>query len=98
DDSLNGGVGNDRLIGREGADVFIFNEFTAGEHDVIVDFQVGEDRLRLAGIEGQGQNGRFLALTIQDTDAGALLQHAGHEILLDDVTVSSLSRDDFVFL
>ncbi|AWZ22007.1 Alkaline phosphatase [Roseovarius sp. AK1035] len=98
DDTLNGGLGNDRLIGREGADVFIFNEFTAGERDVIVDFQVGEDHLRLAGIEGQGLNGRFLALTIQDTDEGALLRHAGHEILLDDVTAASLSHYDFIFL
>lgn len=97
-DTLNAGAGHDRLIGREGADVFVFNEFTAGERDVIVDFQVGEDRLRLAGIEGQGLTGRFLALDIQDTDAGALLRHAGHEILLDDVTAASLSRDDFIFL
>jgi hypothetical protein len=52
----------------------------------------------LAGIEGQGLTGRFLALDIQDTDAGALLRHAGHEILLDDVTAASLSRDDFIFL
>lgn len=98
DGTLNGGAGHDRLIGREGADVFVFNEFTAGERDVIVDFQVGEDRLRLAGIEGQGLTGRFLALDIQDTDAGALLRHAGHEILFDDVMAASLSRDDFIFL
>jgi hypothetical protein len=52
----------------------------------------------LAGIEGQGLTGRFLALDIQDTDAGALLRYAGHEILLDDVTAASLSRDDFIFL
>jgi Ca2+-binding RTX toxin-like protein len=97
-DTLNGGAGHDRLIGREGADVFVFNEFTAGERDVIVDFQIGEDRIRLAGIEGQGLTGRFLALDIQDTDAGALLRYAGHEILLDDVTAASLSRDDFIFL
>ncbi len=98
DDTLNGGAGHDRLIGREGADVFVFNDFTAGERDVIVDFQVGEDRLRLAGIEGQGLTGRFLALDIQDTEVGALLRHGGHEILLDDVTAASLSRDDFIFL
>lgn len=97
-DTLNGGAGNDRLIGREGADVFIFNEFTATERDVIVDFQVGEDRLRLAGIDGQGLTGRFLALDIQDTGAGALLRHAGHEILLDDVAAASLSQDDFIFV
>lgn len=97
-DTLNGGAGNDRLIGREGADVFIFNEFTAGERDVIADFQVGEDRIRLSGTQGQGLTGRFLALDIEDTDAGALLRHAGHEILLDDVAAATLSRDDFIFL
>jgi Ca2+-binding RTX toxin-like protein len=97
-DTLNGGTGNDRLIGREGADVFVFNEFTAGERDVIVDFQVGEDRIRLAGIDGQGLTGRFLALDIQDTETGALLRYAGHEILLDDVAAATLSRDDFIFL
>ncbi|WP_421999558.1 calcium-binding protein [Roseovarius mucosus] len=97
-DTLNAGAGHDRLIGGEGADIFVFNDFTAGERDVIVDFQFGENRIRLTGIEGQGPTGRFLALDIQDTDAGAVLRYAGHEILLEDVAASSLSRDDFIFL
>ena len=98
DDTLNGGAGNDTLIGGDGADVFVFNDFTLGERDVIVDFTGGMDRMRVAGIEGQGLTGRFLALDIQDTDMGALLRYAGHEILLEDVTAASLSRDDFIFL
>ncbi|MFU8776393.1 MAG: calcium-binding protein [Roseovarius sp.] len=97
-DTLNGGAGHDTLTGGAGADVFVFNAFISGERDVIVDFTVGTDRIRLAGVEGQGRAGRFQALDIQDTDAGALLRHMDHEILFAGVDADSLSLDDFIFL
>lgn len=46
-DILNGGAGNDRLIGGVGADVFVFD--SAWDDDVIVDFQLGLDVVRILG-------------------------------------------------
>lgn len=97
-DTLNGGAGDDTMRGGPEADIFVFNDFTAEERDVIVDFQTAEDRLRLAGVEGQGLIGRFQALDVFDAAGGAVLRYADHEILLENVAASSLSLDDFIFL
>lgn len=45
DDTLIGGAGDDRLFGGAGADVFVFD----GGHDVVRDFEVGVDLVRLDG-------------------------------------------------
>jgi serralysin len=97
-DTLNGGAGHDTLRGGAEADVFVFNDLVAGERDVIADFQIGEDHIRLSGVEGPGLMGRFLALDIFDTADGAVVRYADHEILLEDVATSSLSVEDFIFL
>jgi len=66
DDLLRGGLGNDRLTGGRGSDTFVL---AAGEGtDTIRDFQVGEDRIGLAGglsfgqlsVVQSGQNTRVL--------------------------------------
>lgn len=97
-DTLNGGAGHDTLRGGAEADVFVFNDLVAGERDVIADFQIGEDQIRLSGVAGPGLMGRFLALDIFDTVDGAVVRYADHEILLEDVATSSLSVEDFIFL
>lgn len=100
-DTLNGGGGDDSLIGGGGADVFVFNQFTAGEVDRIADFTLGEDRLRLKGIEGAGAQGRFDALVIYDGAidgvAGTLIRYDGHVIFLEHVSAGALSVSDFWF-
>ena len=45
DDRLNGGTGNDTLKGGAGADEFVFAK--GGDSDLVLDFNVGEDRLRI---------------------------------------------------
>ena len=46
---LNGGVGNDRLTGGTGADVFVFNPVDGAVGDTIADFQDGTDLVRIRG-------------------------------------------------
>jgi Ca2+-binding RTX toxin-like protein len=45
DDWLAGGKGSDRLFGGQGADVFVFGK--SGGSDVVLDFQLGVDKLML---------------------------------------------------
>lgn len=59
DDTIEGGFGDDTLTGGAGADVFVFNivdALTPGNDDVITDFNVFEDVIRLEffGLEGLG--------------------------------------------
>ncbi|MEF9603243.1 M10 family metallopeptidase C-terminal domain-containing protein, partial [Paracoccus sp. PXZ] len=52
-DTLAGGSGSDTLVGGLGADVFVFSaaEDLDGSTDFILDFQSGEDRIDLSGLE-----------------------------------------------
>lgn len=97
-DRINPGNGDDTVTGGAAADMFIFNELNDGERDVITDFQVGTDAIRLSGIEGQTRVDRFEALEIVQTAEGALVHHAGHVIQLRDVAPDDLIPDDFIFL
>ncbi|MGO4852061.1 calcium-binding protein, partial [Phaeovulum sp. W22_SRMD_FR3] len=54
-DALNGGLGNDRMTGGAGSDSFVFNTaLGAGNSDVIVDFSVTDDSIRLDDAVFQG--------------------------------------------
>ncbi|TCP61550.1 hemolysin type calcium-binding protein [Rhodovulum bhavnagarense] len=97
-DSLNGGTGDDRLEGGPGKDLFVFSEFSAGEHDTITDFQVGLDRLRLDGVAGQGQQGKFDALHITSAADGLRIDHGGHMITLEGIEIEQIDAGDFLFL
>lgn len=55
-DRLNGGIGTDILLGGSGADLFIFSSGIAsgaqpGQRDKIMDFGLGHDQIKLAGID-----------------------------------------------
>ncbi|SEL72048.1 serralysin [Roseivivax marinus] len=100
-DTINGGSGNDTMTGRGGADVFVFNEMVAGDRDVITDFEVGTDMIRLSGVEnapGSGLAGYLEALDPTDVAGGTVLSWAGHEIRLAGVSAADLTADDFVFV
>ncbi len=69
DDDLRGGAGRDRLFGGDGADDFLFGaEVEDGDRDVIVDFELGVDRLVLEDgitIESFREvRGRFTLVTL----------------------------------
>lgn len=98
DDTLNGGLGNDTLIGGAGSDTFVFNRLTNGEADRITDFDPGVDVIRMSGVDGGGQSGRFAALDIRSINGGAQISYDGHSIFLADVSPSDLDTGDFLFL
>ena len=68
-DTLDGGLGDDRLHGNQGADIFIFSRH--GDSDQIADFQVGEDRLALRDFEVAGSIDHWTEqITVTATEAG----------------------------
>ena len=84
DDLLDGNLGNDTLDGGSGTDVFVL-EAGAGT-DIITDFELGTDRLRL------GSGLQFDDLTL----AGNTIS-LGEDVLaeLNEVDTASLSAEDF---
>ncbi|OKH27390.1 phytase [Chroogloeocystis siderophila] len=94
-DTLIGGLGEDTLIGDSGSDVFVLND--AG-FDIIRDFNLNHgDRIGLT------HNLTFEQVTIsQGTDSNVnntILSFSGQEIaLLVNVTASSLSQNNFIFV
>lgn len=98
-DVLDGGKGDDKLIGRDGSDIFVFGRGYG--HDTIADFTpTGADHdvidLRnLSSVEG-----------FADLKANHMSQHGddvwidggkGDLLVLNDVGKADLSKDDFVF-
>ncbi|CAN7497803.1 M10 family metallopeptidase C-terminal domain-containing protein [Phenylobacterium sp. LjRoot219] len=79
-DQLFGDLGNDTMTGGEGADVF--RVAPGGGVDLILDFQVGEDVLRLDGIGGY-------ALT--QSGADAVIGLGADQVILANVQVSSVA-------
>ena len=61
DDKINPGDGSDTITGGAGADTYVFDAFTTGEIDVITDFELGIDTIRLRKIAG-----RFDGLDIEN--------------------------------
>ena len=96
-DTLNSGDGNDVMWGGDGEDIFVFNSFTASERDIIRDFTLGEDLLRMKYVAG-----RFDGLEITDITTGgkdyAQITYGGHKIRLENVEADDLSVSDFIFL
>mgnify|MGYP003634326709 FL=1 len=68
DDHILAGTGQDTLTGGAGADVFVFT--ADGASDLITDFQIGADRIALAG---WGMIYDISALTIRGNALGAVL-------------------------
>ena len=81
-DDLIGGDGNDMLTGGEGKDMFVFDAGLA-QHDVITDFELGIDTVRLKGL---GQSSVDLTRT---DDGDVLLEVAGGA----QITFAGLAED-----
>ncbi|RBI83252.1 hypothetical protein DRV85_16765 [Rhodosalinus halophilus] len=101
DDRINAGDGDDTIDGGAGADVFVFRDFNASDEDVIENFEDGVDRFVMIGVEnapGSGLEGFVEALSITDTDDGALMTYEGHRILVEGVAAEDLTLEDFTFV
>ena len=97
-DTINGGLGSDEMTGGVGIDFFVFNDLTAGNVDVITDFDAAAETLRLSGVDGQGQAGKFAALSLTDTGAGVEVGYDGWSLLLEGVSAADLDQGNFPFL
>ncbi|MFK7876684.1 MAG: hypothetical protein AB8B71_13040 [Paracoccaceae bacterium] len=98
DDRLIGGAGGDRLVGGTGADVFVFDraDFVSGTPtaDFIADFEVGVDSIELSGF-GVSNLSDF---TVLPAGSGvALLVAPDALIVFEDIAISDLNPQDFVF-
>ena len=83
-DRIDGGRGDDILRGNSGGDRFVFKG-SSGD-DVIQDFALGEDRLKLR-VDGAVS---LSAAQTDDGDAATLVSWHGGSVLLEHVTVASL--------
>lgn len=97
-DTLNGKAGNDVLFGDRpggtvGHDTFVF-EAGAGA-DVIGDFHHGEDTIRLLGIYSSFAQAQ--THFIQNGADGAIDLGGGNMVVLQGVTMSTLTAGDFLF-
>ena len=93
DDVLEGGDGDDDLIGGFGEDIF---KFSTGEgSDVIEDFTPGEDRIDLRSFS-RINDMEDLDIVERGNSVEIDLPGSG-ELFLEDVFLSDLSEDDFIF-
>ncbi|MBY6066190.1 M10 family metallopeptidase C-terminal domain-containing protein [Leisingera aquaemixtae] len=96
-DLLNGGAGDDILTGGAGNDVFVFG--SSHGHDRILDFTAGQsaDRINFSRLSGFDGFGDVLADAVETADGVRISTGANSSVLLEDVQLSSLSADDFIF-
>lgn len=94
DDLLDGGMGNDMLWGASGADTVVFRDGYG--HDVIMDFDIIEDRVNLTsgGVETWADVQDRLG---PDTDGTALLTlDDGSTLRFEGLFLSDLTEDHFI--
>ncbi len=92
DDTLKGGAGSDIMAGGRGADVFVFGAKSRGL-DTISDFTDGEDLIKIRG------KVEFNDLSIHQAGDDAVIGWGRDDsrIILENIDVSDLSVDDFLF-
>ena len=89
DDLIEIGPGEDIASGGAGADVFIIR--TSSETATITDFQNGVDLIAFY------QADKFADLVINQDGAGGVLSAGGSSVLLEGISPSQLSENDFIF-
>lgn len=91
DDMLNGSRGNDELIGGGGIDEFLFDHSGFRGVDVIRDFEIGVDRIRI-------YRTWYSRLNISEGDRGAeVVFGQGSKIILEGVDSDEIDAGSFVF-
>lgn len=99
DDRLIDGTGADRMDGGGGADVFEF--VLDNMTDTVIDFTPGEDKLDLSAIPMLYS---MSSLEMSQEDWGVMISFGAERIRLldhwrngDDIQITDLSQDDFIF-
>ncbi|MEO0708823.1 MAG: M10 family metallopeptidase C-terminal domain-containing protein, partial [Cyanobacteria bacterium J06649_5] len=99
DDIVRGGAGDDVIVGNEGSDVliggsgsdifeFFSDQFVAGELDVILDFELGQDSIVVVGSTDTNYDPLSGLLAVDGTDVAVL--EAGLELTTTLRTGSSV--------
>lgn len=98
DDNINLGSGDDFTLGGAGNDTFTFNANLG--HDIIGDFIGGAGVSDVIKIEGLGiTTYAELQLLMSEFNGTTYIDFdANNSVILNDVTMSSLNADDFLFI
>jgi alkaline phosphatase len=94
-DTIDGGTGSDTMWGGAGADVFVFAGAAAGDLDLVQDFEVGVDRIR---IETGGVSLGFGDLGLADVGGVAEFTLDGATVRLVGLTAAEIGADSFDFV
>jgi Ca2+-binding RTX toxin-like protein len=94
-DTLAGFRGDDVLTGGAGDDIFLFAKGTG--HDVVTDFQHGQDHIDLAGLGGIIDFDDIMAHHVKVSGSDLLIHSGGDSIRLEHVAKSDLDFHDFYY-
>ena len=96
-DTLIGGEGNDTMEGNSNADLFTFED-NHGQ-DVILDFAatVDNEKLEFSALSTMNSYAEVMAASVQQGDHVLIDTGNGNSILLENVLLSDLDANDFVF-
>ncbi|MEP3047998.1 MAG: hypothetical protein ABJL55_19670 [Roseibium sp.] len=94
-DLLEGGSGADTLTGGFSTDTFVFN-FGDG-NDTITDFSVGEDVLEFVGTSF-ASFADVIAASADDGSGNVDITVGSDVVSLNNISVASLTADDFTFV
>lgn len=95
DDILIGGADSDALTGGAGRDRFVFDASSGA--DAITDFKAGRGRGDVIEFQGLFDNYQELRAAAHQTAAGVVIESEDFSLLLEDVRLSRLAADDFIF-
>ena len=98
DDTLTGRAGDDTLTGGQGNDIFVFGDGDGS--DTILNFEAGPgigDQIDLSGVSNVNSFEDVQALAVENGGSTVIDFGDGNQIILDQVAVSSLQADDFLF-
>jgi Ca2+-binding RTX toxin-like protein len=96
-DYLDGGLGVDVLAGGGGKDTFFFNKSYG--RDTITDFQAGRAHADVIVFDDKIFDSYADVLAAaKNTNDGVLISYSGGKLLLEDLTIADLHKNDFDFV
>jgi len=78
------------LFRSRGADSFIFNADKVQGRDLITDFELEKDHIRIL-------NATYADLTISTVNLGTKIAYDGGAIVLEGISADQITEDNFVF-